>query len=130
MESFLKKPIVIAIGWLGGIAGIISIPLSLYLASSSPELTYFYDKDSYFSVVNKGALSKLHVFHDDLNGEIKENLSIVKIKIWNAGRKVIRKEDIRQTIRIVPDSEVKILEAQVVDGNNEYLRKYRKKIRL
>ncbi|MCW5201366.1 hypothetical protein VU02_00950 [Desulfobulbus sp. N2] len=119
MKSFFSNPIIVMIGWFGGIASIISIPLSLYLASSNPRLTYYYNNDSFVGLFYKGGSAKLHVYHDDLPNEIANNLSFVRIKIWNAGRKEIRAGDIRRPLKIYSPAKIKILEVSIPDQRGE-----------
>lgn len=122
MDSFFRNPIVIAIGWLGGLAGIISIPLSIYLASSKPNITYYYGQDSYFKLVSREGLSKLKVLHSATGEEIINDLSIVKVKVWNSGNRVAKSEDVRESLTLQSSDDIKIIEASILDSENNYFK--------
>jgi hypothetical protein len=118
-DNFIKHPIFIISGLIGGICSIIGIPLAFHLAISSPELTYFYTDSNKMQILNKFSTTGLIVSHKDLDETIKDDLSIIQVYIWNEGRCSITPNLIRDTLKIKTDSSIKILEASIIKNTFE-----------
>ena len=117
LEEFLKRPWVTAVGWFGGICSIIAIPLAFYLTMGGPNLTYYYSVDDKVKIIGHNEVSQLHIFHDEIDGEIRDELYLIKIRVWNAGKEPIRIQDIRNKLTINSMPAINILEAKVNDTN-------------
>lgn len=117
LEEFLKSPWVTAVGWFGGICSIIAIPLAFYSTMGSPDLTYYYSVDDKVKIIGNNEVSQLHIFHDEVDGEIRDELYLIKIRVWNAGKEPIRIQDIRTKLTIKSTPAINILEAKVNDTN-------------
>lgn len=110
MVWFSNNPIV---GVLGIALSVISIFLSVifYIGSiAKPDLTYFVHPVKGIALQSNQA-TDLTVYYK--NREIKGDLTVAQIAIWNHGKKPIKHSDILETIKIVTSSQFPILEAKI-----------------
>jgi len=109
------------IGATGALAGIISIPLAIYLYHQTlkyREFVYFVNPIK-TSVVNTGYTSNIKVLFN--NKEILKNVTAVQLIIWNQGKESIKKDNILNPIKLITDPPTPILEAIIQKSSREVI---------
>jgi hypothetical protein len=107
---FYKHP---AFGITTGIASLISIPLSIYLALANvrkPELSYAFHPNRTKIVAADGD-SRLKVTYD--GQDVKGNVTAVQFALWNAGAMPIQAADILKRLTLTASTTVRILDATI-----------------
>ena len=106
--------------WIGvstTICAFVGIALSIYLAQPSvPKLSYLVDHTR-VSVVTQGTASRLGVLLD--GKPLTNNVSAVRLALWNRGEAPVAKEDVRAPIRIRTEPTTPIIEVKVIKTSND-----------
>jgi hypothetical protein len=121
----IPKPVLnnisLAVGVIGAIASLISIPLAIYFygaARQQPELTYYLHPVK-ATIVRTGEASRLTTSFD--GKPIPTDITAAQIAIWNEGSKAIRKEQILKPIVIYTQNGAPILEATLRRSSREVI---------
>src|SRR4030095_6638017 len=112
-SEFFSNPIVQFIGFFGGVASIIAIPLAIYFyikANKKRGLTYRVNEIRTL-IVKGGEASSLTILHK--NTEIVGDITAVHIAIWNQGHESIRPKHMLRPLIIETKNSVPILESRI-----------------
>jgi hypothetical protein len=110
---FSNHPLVGAIGVVGSLASVFSVPLAIYLFFESykaRELTYYVHPVRAI-VATTGTASQLSVNY--AGKEIITDVTAVQVALWNRGRETIRTADILKPLIIQTEGGTPILEATI-----------------
>src|SRR2546428_5170955 len=107
---FFSHPVVAA---LSSIAAIIGVPLAFYFYYAgirSPNLTYHFHPVR-TTVVKAGGASALKVLF--AGNEVRSDITVVQMALWNAGKEPIPGNNILTPIQIQTENSAPILEATI-----------------
>lgn len=102
------------LGAFGALAGIIGIPLAIYLyfaGKEAPDIRYYVNPVR-TAIVKAGVDSNFSILYKDQ--QIPDDVTSVSVAIWNAGTRPIRKDDVLEPIQIHVELTHGILEAKLV----------------
>lgn len=120
--TFLSHPVVVALGLIGSVASLISIPLAFYFyaaAKEYPQLTYYVHPVK-ATILRTGEASKLSASID--NKLVESDVTAVQIALWNQGARAIKAESVLKPIIISTENNTPILEATVRKASREVVK--------
>jgi len=107
-------------GFIGALFGLIGIILTIYLSDQSKvfrNFTYYTSKIQKL-VFDSTATSHLRVYYGNDTSRIFTNIYSNQFIVWNKGKESIKSSNILDSIGIIADHPIKILEINIL-GNNK-----------